>query len=76
MNFLPIDKVRGEHFVTREVAASIPAGTRFADPARFTASAAGPVETINWRMLCDRLTGHDSCVPSNRHAFIFRKTVA
>lgn len=54
MSFLPIDKVRGEHLVAREVAASIPAGTRFADPARFAAGPGAPVDAITWRMLGNR----------------------
>lgn len=54
MSFLPIDKVRGEHRVDRELVTTIPAGTRFADPALFTASAGAPVEAINWHMVGNR----------------------
>ena len=54
MSFLPIDKVRGEHLVTREVVTTIPAGTHFIDPARLTASAGAPVEAINWHMIGNR----------------------
>lgn len=39
MSFLPIDKVRGEYVVTREVVTAIPATAQIADPARYTASA-------------------------------------
>lgn len=54
MSFLPIDKVRGEHLVNREMVTAIPAGTHFADPAQFAAGAGAPVEAINWHMLGDR----------------------
>ena len=51
MSFLPIDKVRGEHLVDREAVAMIPSGTRFVDPAQFTAAAGAPVEAINWHVM-------------------------
>ena len=54
MSFLPIDKVRGEHLVSREAVTAIPVATQFVDPARITASAGAPVEAINWHMLGNR----------------------
>ena len=51
MSFLPIDKVRGEHLVNRDVVTTIPAGIRFADPAQISIKAKAPVEAINWHML-------------------------
>ena len=54
MSFLPIDKVRGEHLVDRETVMSIPAGMRFADPAKITASVGASVKSINWHMMGDR----------------------
>ena len=54
MSFLPIDKVRGEHLVDRETVMTIPAGSSFADPARISAMAGGPVEAINWHMMGGR----------------------
>ena len=54
MSFLPIDKVRGEHLVDRGAVMTIPANTRFADPARISANAGAPVEAINWHMMCGR----------------------
>lgn len=50
MSLLPIEKVRGEHLVDRETVATIPAGTRYADPAVISAHAGAPVEAINWHM--------------------------
>lgn len=55
MSFLPIDKVRGEHLVDRDVAMTIPAGTRFADPARIGLRVAEPVEAINLHMMGGRV---------------------
>ena len=54
MSILPIDKVRGEHLVDREVVTAIPAGTRFADAALFAARAGAPVEAINWHVMGNR----------------------
>ena len=54
MSFLPIDKVRGEHLVSREAVTAIPVATQFVDPSRITASAGAPVEAINWHMLGNR----------------------
>ena len=54
MSFLPIDQVRGEHLVDREVVTAIPNGIRFADPARFTAAVGAPVEAINWHVMGSR----------------------
>jgi hypothetical protein len=54
MSFLSIDKVRGEHLVDRDDVATIPSGTRFADPATFRVSARAPVKAINWHMLDGR----------------------
>ena len=54
MSFLPIDKVRGEHLVAREVVAAIPATTQFIDSARFAASAGAPVKAITLHMLGNR----------------------
>ena len=54
MSFLPINKVRGEHLVDRELVTTIPAGTRFADPAQFAASAGAPVEAITWHVIGNR----------------------
>ena len=51
MSFLPIDKVRGEHLVDRDAVMTIPAGTRFADPAQISAKAKAPVEAIQWHMM-------------------------
>ena len=51
MSFVPIDKVRGEHLVNRDVVTTIPAGIRFADPAQISIKAKAPVEAINWHML-------------------------
>ncbi len=55
MSFLPIDKVRGEHLVDRDVAMTIPAGTRFADLARIGLRVAEPVEAINLHMMGGRV---------------------
>ena len=54
MSFLPIDKVRGEHLVDREAVMTIPAATRFANPATLSAKAGAPVEAINWHMMSGR----------------------
>jgi hypothetical protein len=54
MSFLPIDKVRGEHLVDREIVMTIPAGMGFADPAKIAASAGAPVKSINWHMMGGR----------------------
>lgn len=54
MSFLPIDKVRGEHLVTREIVTTIPVAAQFIDPARLAARAGAPVEAINWHMLGNR----------------------
>jgi PepSY-associated TM region len=54
MSFLPIQKVRGEHLVDREAVMTIPANTKFADPARISASAGAPIEAISWHMMGNR----------------------
>ena len=51
MSFLPIDKVRGEHLVDREAVATIPAGSRFADPAMIGARVGMPIESITLHMV-------------------------
>ena len=51
MSFLPIDKVRGEHLVDREMVTPIPAGTVFADLAKFAAAAGEPTKAITWHMV-------------------------
>lgn len=51
MSFLPIDRVRGEHLVDREIGVTIPAGSHFADPATISARAGSPVKTITLRMV-------------------------
>ena len=51
MSFLPIDKVRGEHLVDREMVTPIPAGTAFADPSKIAAAAGAPIKAITWHML-------------------------
>ena len=54
MSFLPIDKVRGEHLVEREMVTTIPADSRFADPGAISARAGAPVRAITWHMVGSR----------------------
>ena len=54
MSFLPIGEVRGEHLVDRDAVVPIPAGTRFADPARLNEIAGAPVEAIKWHIMGGR----------------------
>ena len=54
MSFLPINKVRGEHLVDREIVMMIPSGSRFADPVRIRSQAGAPIKAINWHMMGDR----------------------
>lgn len=54
MSFLPIDKVRGEHLVSRETAAPIPAGLHLVPPEKVLAQVGVPVEALTWRILDNR----------------------
>ena len=51
MSFLPIDKVRGEHLVDREMVEPIPGGIAYADPAKIAAAAGAPIKSITWHMV-------------------------
>lgn len=54
MSFLPIDKVRGEHLVSRETVAPIPAGLHLVPPEKVLAQVGVPVEALTWRILDNR----------------------
>ena len=54
MSFLPIDKVRGEHLVSRESVVAIPTGVALVPPQRILAQAGAQVEAMTWHMLDDR----------------------
>ena len=54
MSFLPIEKVRGEHSVDRESAATFTTGTDLASPQQIVAQAGAPVEAMTWHMLGGR----------------------
>ena len=54
MSFLPIDKVRGEHLVDREIVTPIAADTVLAAPQRIVAQAGAPVQAMTWHMLDGR----------------------
>ena len=51
MSFLPIDKVRGEHLVDREVVTAIPTGSSFADLAAISDSTEAPLNAVTWHMI-------------------------
>lgn len=51
MSFLPIDKVRGEHLVSREADPPIPSGLHLISPDKVLAQAGAPVVAVTWRVL-------------------------
>ncbi len=54
MSFLPIEKVRGEHLIDREMVTLIPAGTAYSDPAKIAAVVGAPIKAITGHMVGGR----------------------
>jgi hypothetical protein len=54
MSFLPIDRVHGDHLVSRKAVATLPSGVPLAPPSAIAAASAAPIETVTYRMWLGR----------------------